>query len=75
MYAIRSYYVVLDDKGTELYTDNPPNPKLVNKSKLIGICPGSKHFTKMWPEEYYIKLGNTLEKNGFRVILFRNNFV
>lgn len=61
---------VLDDKGTELYTDNPPNPKLVNKSKLIGICPGSKHFTKMWPEEYYIKLGNTLEKNGFRVILF-----
>ena len=60
----------LDDKGTELFTDNPPNPKLINNESLIGISPGSKHFTKMWPEEYYIKLGKILEKNEFKVILF-----
>ena len=24
----------------------------------------------MWPEKYYIQLGNMLEKNGFKVVLF-----
>jgi len=61
---------VLDDKGPELFSDNSSNPKLLNNDRLIGICPGSKHFTKMWPEEYYIKLGKTLVKNGFKVVLF-----
>ena len=35
----------------------------------IGLCPGAQHFTKMWPEEYYIALGNTLNKMGYKVVL------
>jgi heptosyltransferase-2 len=61
---------VLDEQGPELFTDKSPNKKLVNINKLIGLCPGSKHYTKMWPEEYYIQLGKMLEKNGFKVVLF-----
>ncbi|UCH65463.1 MAG: glycosyltransferase family 9 protein [Ignavibacterium sp.] len=61
---------ILDKQGPELFTDKPPYPKLSDANKLIGICPGSKHFTKMWPEEYFIQLGKTLEKNGFNVVLF-----
>jgi heptosyltransferase-2 len=61
---------VLDDKGPELFTDKSPNPKIQNINKLIGLCPGSKHFTKMWPEEYFVQLGKTLEKNGYNVVLF-----
>ena len=60
----------LDDQGPELITDKSPNQKLININKLIGMCPGSKHFTKMWPEEYYIQLGSMLEKNGYTVVLF-----
>jgi len=60
----------LDDQGPELITDKPLNQKLLNNDKWIGMCPGSIHFTKMWPEEYFIQLGNMLEKNGFSVVLF-----
>ncbi len=60
---------VLDEQGPELFTDKPPNPKLSNVNKLVGLCPGSKHFTKMWPEEYFIQLGKMLEENGFTVVL------
>ena len=60
----------LDDKGLELITDKIQNPLLDGIENLIGICPGSKHFTKMWPEEYFIELGKLLLENGFNIALF-----
>jgi lipopolysaccharide heptosyltransferase II len=60
---------VLDEQGPELFTDKSPNKNLLNTSNLIGLCPGSKHYTKMWPEEYFVQLGKSLEKNGFTVVL------
>ena len=48
---------VLDEQGPELFTDNSPSSRVLNIDKLIGMCPGSKHYTKMWPEEYFIQLG------------------
>jgi len=63
----------LDDQGLELFTDKIQNPVLNGIENLVGICPGSKHFTKMWPEEYFIKLGNLLNENGFKIVLFGGN--
>jgi len=60
----------LDDKGLQLITDKIPNPVLNGVENLIGICPGSKHFTKMWPEEYFIQLAKLLEENHYKVVLF-----
>jgi len=60
----------LDEKGPELITDKPANSAILNIDNMIGICPGSKHFTKMWPEENYIQLGKLLERNGYTVVLF-----
>ena len=63
----------LDDQGLELFTDKIQNPVLNGIENLVGICPGSKHFTKMWPEEYFIQLGKLLTKNGFKIVLFGGN--
>jgi len=60
----------LDDEGPELITDKVPSPVLDGIENLIGICPGSKHFTKMWPEEYFIELCKLLNKNGYKIVLF-----
>lgn len=60
----------LDNEGLDLFTENKPSEILIEKNKLIGFCPGSRHFTKMWPKEYYIELGNKLIGNGFKVTLF-----
>jgi heptosyltransferase-2 len=60
----------LDDKGLELFTDKTKSAVLDGVDNLIGICPGSKHFTKMWPEEYFIQLGKILNENGFKIVLF-----
>jgi heptosyltransferase-2 len=60
----------LDDEGLQLITDKIHNPVLNGIENLVGICPGSKHFTKMWPEEYFIQLGNLLNENGFKIVLF-----
>ena len=60
----------LDDKGLELFADKTKSAMLDGVDNIIGICPGSKHFTKMWPEEYFIRLGNLLNKNGFNIVLF-----
>jgi heptosyltransferase-2 len=60
----------LDDKGLELYTDKTNNAVLDGVDNLIGICPGSKHFTKMWLEEYFIQLSNLLIENRFKIVIF-----
>jgi heptosyltransferase-2 len=60
----------LDEQGLDLITDKSPSSAIIEKDKLIGFCPGARHFTKRWPEEYFIELGNKLSQNGFTVVLF-----
>jgi heptosyltransferase-2 len=59
-----------DKEGLEFYTDKVHSDVILNKSNLIGLCPGSRHFTKMWGKEKFITLGNILTENGFSVVLF-----
>ena len=60
----------LDDNGLDLFIPENINPKLAADKKYIGICPGAKHFTKRWPEEYFIELGNRLSDKNISVIIF-----
>jgi len=62
--------VELDTEGLDFFTDNEPDPKLKTDEKYIGLCPGAKHFTKRWPKEYFIELGNRLESTGYKVVFF-----
>lgn len=59
-----------DDKGPEIFSREMPDDVLVSDKKYIGFCPGSKHFTKMWPKEYYIELGIKLTEEGYTIVLF-----
>jgi heptosyltransferase-2 len=59
-----------DGAGLELYTKEEPSFLLKGKTNLIGIAPGSKHFTKRWPKEYFEYLGKLLIKTGYQVVLF-----
>lgn len=60
----------LDDGGLDLFTKNKPSDKLNGLTNLIGFCPGSRHYTKMWPKEFYIELGEKLTENDFNIVLF-----
>jgi heptosyltransferase-2 len=60
----------LDEKGLDLFKDKPASTVLIGKNNLIGFCPGARHFTKRWPKEYFIELGNKLSQNGFAIVLF-----
>ncbi|GBD89384.1 ADP-heptose--LPS heptosyltransferase 2 [bacterium BMS3Abin04] len=61
--------IELDGKGLELFIPSEIKSGL-DEDKYIGFCPGSRHFTKMWPAEYFIELGNMLTQNGFKIVLF-----
>lgn len=69
-YASVIEYFNLDKEGLDLFTDKKSSEKFDGINNLIGFCPGSKHFTKMWPKEYYIELGKKLIDNSFNVVLF-----
>jgi len=60
----------LDGKGLDLFTDRGPSAALDKKENLIGFCPGARHFTKRWPQEYFIELGKKLTDTGYIIILF-----
>ncbi|HEX9251633.1 MAG TPA: lipopolysaccharide heptosyltransferase II [Ignavibacteriaceae bacterium] len=62
--------IKLDEHGLDLFTDKKANTKIIGKNNLIGFCPGAKHFTKRWPKEYFIDLGNKLAQNGYNIVLF-----
>lgn len=59
----------LDNNGLELFIDpNVESDFEVNKP-TIAFCPGAKHKTKRWPEEYFVELGKKLISKNFQVIL------
>ena len=62
--------VELDQVGLELFLPAEIKPSLENGKQYIGFAPGAKHFTKRWPKEYFIELGNELTKFGFQIVLF-----
>jgi heptosyltransferase-2 len=61
---------LLDNSGLDLFTDMFPDKRLTGKNKFIGFCPGARHYTKRWPKENFIELGNKLTKEGFIILLF-----
>ena len=69
-YAYTINDLQLDKDGLDLFTDKTANPIILEKKNLIGFCPGAQHFTKRWPEKYFIELGNTLINDGFSLALF-----
>lgn len=60
---------MLDDKGLDLFLPEDQTVSLKADGSYIAFCPGSRHFTKMWPPEYYTSLGKLLQKEGFDVVL------
>jgi heptosyltransferase-2 len=60
----------LDDDGLEFFTDYPADSRLNPGENYIGLCPGAKHFTKRWPQEYFVELGKKLELTGYKILLF-----
>jgi heptosyltransferase-2 len=66
MYA-EAANVQLDESGLELFIPDNIVPQIEKGKNYIGLCPGSKHFTKCWPKEYFIELGKSLIAKGFNV--------
>jgi len=60
----------LDDSGLDIVTSARPSEFLLKNENYIGICPGSRHFTKMWPLDNYVKLCRLLLKNSWNILLF-----
>lgn len=60
----------LDDQGLDLFTPSVPSAMLIKNERYVGICPGGRHFTKMWPGEYYVNLCRKLIKDCCQVVLF-----
>ncbi len=56
-------------KEKDIETDSKIPKNIINK-KIIGICPGSKHFTKRYPSELFSKLIDKLSQMGYSVFLF-----
>jgi heptosyltransferase-2 len=59
----------LDDEGLDLFLPEGIKTSIKNQGNTIGFCPGSRHLTKMWPEEYFIELGSRLLSEGFNIAL------
>jgi heptosyltransferase-2 len=59
----------LDQKGLELFIPEEEKSE-ISDDNFIGLCPGSRHLTKMWPKEYFIELGNQLIQSNYKVALF-----
>ena len=59
----------LDEKGLEIFLPENIPPKINKNENYIGLCPGSKHFTKKYPVNYFIELGNSLSREGFKIAL------
>jgi len=69
-YSQTIHNLTMDEQGLDLFTDKSANTELLGKNNLIGFCPGARHFTKRWPKEYFIELGNKLVQNGYTIVLF-----
>jgi ADP-heptose:LPS heptosyltransferase len=62
--------VELDQSGLELVVPSKIKTRLEANKNYIGLCPGSKHFTKRWLPEYFAELGNELTRIGYTAVIF-----
>ena len=60
---------LLDESGLDLLIPDSVKSRLTGDKQTIGICPGSRHFTKRYPAEKFIEVGNKLASEGFRVVV------
>ena len=60
----------LDDEGVDLFIPESLKTSLTSREKYIGFIPGSKHFSKRWPDEYFTQLGKLLNKYSYTIVLF-----
>jgi len=60
----------LDDEGLDLFTGDRNSSIKKNEKRYLGFAPGSRHFTKMWPEDSYMNLGKKLNEGGYTIVLF-----
>ncbi|GAB4288602.1 MAG: glycosyltransferase family 9 protein [Ignavibacteriaceae bacterium] len=58
-----------DGRGPEFYTDKNFSSGLNGLPNLIGIAPGSRHYTKSWPVDYYSELIRNLINSKYNVVL------
>ncbi|MFA3782362.1 glycosyltransferase family 9 protein [Melioribacteraceae bacterium 4301-Me] len=70
LYAESIRNLELDDKGLDLFLPGGIKSEIPDGKQFIGFCPGAKHFTKRWPEEYFIELGNNITEAGYSIIIF-----
>lgn len=49
---------------------SPRFPFSHSDTNRVAICPGSKHWNKQWPVEYYIELAAWLSERGYQIELF-----
>jgi len=59
---------LLDSEGLDLFLPLNIQSRIPSFPRVVGFCPGSKHFTKRWLPEYFIELGKILVKNGIIVV-------
>ncbi len=60
----------LDDEGIDFEIPAGFKPSLSDGEKYIGFIPGSKHFTKRWPDEFFTRLGQLMNKYGYTIAIF-----
>lgn len=60
----------LDNNGLELFFPSETKTNLSDNVKHIGIAPGSRHFTKMWPKQYFIDLSKMVLDDGYSIAIF-----
>jgi lipopolysaccharide heptosyltransferase II len=69
LYAKNISNISLDNEGLEFYNKYGQVVKEITHKKVVGICPGSRHFTKMWPKEHFIELCDLLSGYDYEIKL------
>ena len=70
MYSEPIPNLVLDEKPAQLFVPEEIVPSVKPDRHFIGFAPGSRHYTKMYPPEYFIELGKILNSEGYTILLF-----
>lgn len=78
--TVRDFGVTNDGKGLELHIPDEvlfgvsgkmARLKLNRFEKVVGLCPGARHFTKRWPADRFIRVGATCaQETDAKVLLF-----
>ncbi|NUN69782.1 MAG: lipopolysaccharide heptosyltransferase II [Bacteroidetes bacterium] len=78
--TVEKYGIVNDNKGLEIFIPDTTlfevsgrmaKLRLNQFEKVIGLCPGSKHFTKRWPKERFAEVAvQAAQEFHAKVLLF-----